>query len=163
MLFYELFWLYKKGTGCKKPRAKLINPFGKEKCYFKLSYPFSKFNHISKFETHLKKMKIVKLKKLHKYTHLNIELLKASNSEKMDHNIEWGNLYFLTASSKGLAVIILTWNSITSFHCSCILFMFLCKKALHSARFGEIFFHSVRFWWIFLHNVRFGEFSVCLV
>lgn len=46
----------------------------------------------------------------------------------MDHNIEWGKLYFLTASSKGLAVIILTWNSITSFHCSCVLFMFLCKR-----------------------------------
>jgi len=50
---------------------------------------------------------MIKLKKPHKYTHLNIELLKASNSEKMDHNIEWGKLYFLIASSKGLAVIIL--------------------------------------------------------
>ena len=81
----------------------------------------------------------------------------------MDHNIEWGNLYFLTTSSKGLAVIILTWNSITSFHCSCVLFMFLCKKALHSVRFWWIFLSQCTFFGEFFFSVRFGEFSVCLV
>jgi len=43
--------------------------------------------------------------------------------------------------------------------------LFLCpfyvfvQKALHSARFGEIFLHSVRFGEFFFHSVRFGEFS----
>jgi len=123
-----------------------------------------------------------KLKKPHKYTHSNIELLKASNSEKMDHNIEWGKLYFLIASSKGLAVIILMklHHFFSLFLCPFYVFvqkgssqcMFLVNFSSQSTVlvklssqftfFVELFFHSVRVGEFFF-SVRFGEFSICLV
>ena len=113
-----------------------------------------------------------KLKKPHKYTHSNIELLKASNSEKMDHNIEWGKLYFLIASSKGLAVIILMklHHFFSLFLCPFYVFVqkgssqctFLVSFSFTVYVFGELFFHSVHFGEFFF-SVRFGEFSICLV
>jgi len=39
----------------------------------------------------------------------------------------------------------------------CPFYVFV-QKALHSARFGEIFLHSIRFGEFFFHSVRFGEF-----
>ena len=80
----------------------------------------------------------------------------------MDHNFEWGKLYFLTASSKGLAVIILMklHHFFSLFLCPFYVFV---QKGSSQCTFLVNFSFTVYIFGEFFFSVRFGEFSVCLV
>jgi len=135
-------------TGFIQPRVKVIKPFQKKIIFENFPF-FPKFNHYA-------------LKKLHKYTHLNIELLKASNSEKMDHNIEWGKLYFLIASTSASAIIYINETPSLLF-IVLVSFLCFCAKGSSQCTFSVNFSFTVYVFGEFFFSVRFGEFSVCLV